>query len=375
MNIGFDGKRAANNLTGLGNYSRSLILPLSTFFRQNQYLVYSPKAKSSPQINSFFQHENIHLRLPEKKTVAAWWRSFGLKTLLQKDGIDIYHGLSNEIPFGLLGSGIKTVVTIHDLIFLRLPGHYRWIDRVIYNMKSKYACRHADLIIAISERTRLDIIEYYQIPASKIKVIYQTCDDVFKKQSDDFDLNLIHQKYKLPNQYILSVGTIEPRKNLKTLITALSQLPDDMKLVVIGKKKPYAEEVQAEINRLGLQDRVIFLKDVPFEDLPLIYQLAKVFVYPSIYEGFGIPIIEALYRGVPVVAATGSCLEEAGGPGSLYVPPYDAMAMAQAVSSILENPEIASTMRKEGLKYVRKFETSQLSAQLMDCYTTLQKSK
>jgi glycosyltransferase involved in cell wall biosynthesis len=375
MKIGFDGKRAANNLTGLGNYSRSLILQLSEFFHQHQYYVYSPKVKQAEQIRSFFEKDNIHLKLPQGNQPAFWWRSAGISKELKTDHIDIFHGLSNEIPFGLHNGNPRTIVTIHDLIFLRLPQHYRYIDRKIYNFKSKYACRFADRIIAISEQTKKDIIEFYQTDPAKIKVIYQSCDDSFKELLPDTFKGTIRQKYQLPEKYILNVGTIEARKNLMLIVEALTDLPEEYKLVVVGKQQTYAKQVHAAIKRLNLSDRVIFLKDIPFSDLPAIYQLASVFVYPSFYEGFGIPIIEALYGGVPVIAATGSCLEEAGGPDSIYVDPQNTVALAAALNSVVSNPQLALKMKEKGLAYVKKFDTRNLATQLMKCYEDLAKYK
>lgn len=371
MKIGFDGKRAANNLTGLGNYSRSLILQLSEFFHQNQYFVYSPKVKENRQITSFFEKDNIFLKLPESSGLSFLWRSFGIKKQLLKDKIDIYHGLSHEIPFGMQQLPVKTIVTIHDLIYLRFPSNYKYIDRLIYNFKGKYACKHADRIIAISERTKNDLIECYQADPSKIEVIYQSCDESFKIQASPEVKSAVRERYRLPEKYILNVGTIEPRKNLLLIVQALPTVNTAYKLVVVGKKKAYAQEVIAEIDRLGLQDRVIFLKDIPFSDLPSIYQLASVFVYPSFYEGFGIPIIEALYGNIPVIAATGSCLEEAGGPDSLYISPDNAPELSKAINSVLDNPELASHMKAKGLSYVQKFNPVLLSHQLMDFYTSI----
>ena len=371
MNIGFDGKRAANNLTGLGNYSRSLILQLSELFHQNHYFVYSPKVKEVQQISVFFEKDNISLKLPEKSGLGFLWRSFSVKSQIRRDQIEVYHGLANEIPFGMQNLQTKTVVTIHDLIFLRLPQHYKFIDRNIYNFKSKYACKNADLIVAISEQTRKDIIELYNIAPSKIEVIYQSCDDSFKKMVPPDHKETVRIRYNLPTKYILNVGTVEARKNLLLIIRAMPEIDPAYKLIVVGKKQAYATEVLAEIERLGINDRVIFLKDIPFNDLPAIYQLASVFVYPSFYEGFGIPIIEALYGGVPVVAATGSCLEEAGGPDSIYIDPNDAPGLAQAVNAILSDPQRAVKMKTGGLNYVQKFNAGLLSRQLMNCYTNL----
>ncbi len=366
MKIGFDGKRAVNNLTGLGNYSRSLIEHLAKGFPQNQYFIYTPKAKEPILKFSLFNLQNIFLKLPQKSKFL--WRSFGVKYQLLKDKIDLFHGLSYEIPFGLKKTGIKSIVTIHDLIFLRKPQYYQPIDRFIYDYKSKYACINADQIIAISEKTKQDIIELYNISPAKIEVIYQSCDDSFKVAATAAQKEEVKIKYNLPNQYILSVGTIEARKNILAIIKAMPKINSNVKLIIIGKEKPYANKVKLEVENLGLADRVIFLKDIPFKDLPSIYQMASLFVLPSYYEGFGIPIIEALYSEVPVIAATGSCLEEAGGPNSLYVNPDDFEGFAKAINNVLTNVSLQQTMKEKGLQYVQSFNNEVINEHLMACY-------
>jgi glycosyltransferase involved in cell wall biosynthesis len=369
IKIGFDGKRAANNLTGLGNYSRSLIEQLANLFPNNIYNVYTPKVKSGRQIDNFFKNKNVHLKLPQSEKIL--WRSFGIVKDLMQDNIDIYHGLSHEIPFNIQKTNIKSVVTMHDLIFLRFPQYYKFIDRFLYRLKSKYACKNADKIIAISQKTKDDIVEFYNIDANKIDVIYQSCDDSFKIPLEKSRLEEIKSKYNLPEKYLLNVGTIESRKNLKLIVKVLKNINPEYKLIAIGKKTPYYKEVLEEIEKQNLSSRILFLKDIPFADLPGIYQMAKVFVYPSFYEGFGIPIIEALYSGVPVIAATGSCLEEAGGPNSLYVNPNDDKALADAINSVLSNNDLQNEMKIKGIEFVQKFNTAIVSQQLINVYQKL----
>ncbi|MET4081917.1 glycosyltransferase involved in cell wall biosynthesis [Pedobacter sp. UYP30] len=366
LNIGFDGKRATNNLTGLGNYSRSLIKLLAEKRPENRYLVYTPKVKSNLRIASFVETKGLEVKTP--KTSNFLWRSFGILKDLINDGVDLYHGLSQEIPFAINHSKIKSVVTIHDLIFLRFPKYYKFLDRKIYTFKSKYACKNANSIIAISEKTKADIVELYGIPEDKIKVIYQTCDDIFKTASTEEELELVSAKYKLPSSYLLNVGTIEERKNLLSLIRALPQLSQANKLVVIGKETSYKKLVLEEIKKLKLQKQVIFLKNVPFNDLPAIYQLSKAFIYPSKYEGFGIPILEALYSKTPVIAATGSCLEEAGGPTSLYVHPDDDLALAKAIETVLHSTALRNAMIEKGLLHASKFNSEKITADVMNTY-------
>ncbi|MFC1226468.1 glycosyltransferase family 4 protein [Pedobacter sp. BG31] len=369
LKIGFDGKRAANNLTGLGNYSRSLIEHLADQFPEHEYLVYAPKVKSARQIDAFFEKENIKLKLP--KSGPFLWRTLNILKDLTQDECQIFHGLSHEIPLAIQHTRIKSIVTIHDLIFLRFPQYYKLIDRKLYEWKSKSACKRADKIIAISEKTKEDIINLYGINPEKIEVIYQSCDDGFKTAFPKEKLSRIKATYKLPDKYLLNVGTIEERKNLKLVVQALKEVNEEYKLVVIGKQTAYFNSVEKEIEKLGLKNRILFLKNIPFTDLPGIYQMADVFAYPSFYEGFGIPIIEALYSGVPVVAATGSCLEEAGGPNSLYVSPNDATGLAKAINQIIENPQLQKEMKEKGLEFVQKFNSSVVTEQLMNCYVAL----
>ena len=368
MRIGYDGKRAANNQTGLGNYSRSLIEHLAQQFPENQYFIYTPKIKDKLLSLPLFSRANVRLALPEKGKSKIFWRSSGIKTQLLKDRLDLFHGLSHEIPLGLPRTGIKGIVTIHDLIFLRLPKYYQFADRLIYKFKSQYACTHADRIIAISEKTKQDIVEFYGTDPGKIDVVYQSCDDSFKTQASDEAKDRIIKKYKLPPKYILNVGTIEGRKNLLQLVRALPKVDPSYQLVVIGRPTAYADLVEREIAKLGLTHRIIFLKNVPFIDLPSIYQCAGLFVLPSYYEGFGIPIIEALYSHVPVVAATGSCLEEAGGPQSKYVSPDDIQALTQVINGVLADEALQKQMKIQGLQYVQRFNNETVNQQLMNCY-------
>ena len=368
LRIGYDGKRAANNITGLGNYSRSLIGHLATRFPKNLYFIYTPKVKEAILKLSLFAKENIILRQADTGKLKLFWRSLGIKKQLVKDRIDLFHGLSHEIPFGIKETGIKSIVTIHDLIFLRKPQYYKLIDKLIYKLKSKYACKKADRIIAISEQTKNDIIAFYKTDSAKIDVIYQSCDDSFKTLLSSTEKEKIRLKYQLPDKYLLNVGTIETRKNLLHLIKALPKVNLNYPLVVIGRETKYILLVKKEIAKLGLQEKVLFLKNVPFSDLPAIYQLAKIFILPSFYEGFGIPIIEALYGNVPVIAATGSCLEEAGGPNSIYVSPDNVDDLADAINLVLDDEKLRQNMKEKGMAYVQKFNSEVVNQQLIACY-------
>jgi glycosyltransferase involved in cell wall biosynthesis len=371
LRIGFDAKRAFLNNTGLGNYSRSVITSLASSFPENEYFLYTTKQIRNSRTADMLSHPAIQVRMPNIPVLKSLWRSRFVVNRLLKDRIDLYHGLSHEIPVSIQNTSIKTVVTIHDLIFLRYPQYYKPADRKIYEMKFRNACKNANKVIAISEQTKRDIIHYFGTDDSKIEVVYQSCDPSFALKYSSDHLSMIRAKYHLPEKFLLNVGTIEDRKNLMLIVKALSRIPEEIKLVVIGKETPYAGKVKKYLAEHQLESRVLFLKDIPFGDLPAIYQLANIFVYPSEFEGFGIPVLEALNAGVPVIAATGSCLEEAGGSSSLYIPPTDHVALAVAINNILQDSGLSNNMIAAGKLYAERFKENAHAENLMRIYKNL----
>ena len=264
---------------------------------------------------------------------------------------------------GIRKSGIKSVVTIHDLIFLRHPEFYHWIDTKIYAWKFRQTLREADHIIAISECTKRDILAYGEVDERKISVIYQSC-------APKFTSHTAHHS-PLTSRYILSVGSIEARKNILLAVKALPYLPEAISLVIVGRHTPYTDKVISDAKKWGLTHRVKIMHGVSDEELPKLYADAEAFVYPSRYEGFGIPIIEAISCGLPVVACTGSCLEEAGGPDSLYVDPDDAKAMAQAIKQVLRGAEGREARIKRSQKYIERFAGNDVAGQVVELYHRL----
>jgi len=367
MKIGYEAKRAFLNTTGLGNYSRGVIRMMASNFPENGYILYTPKVKPNKTPQFLFELPEVKIATPQSRFFTSLWRSKGVITDLKRDGVELYHGLSHELPMGIDTTGIKSVVTVHDLIFMRFPQYFGFVSRKIYGAKVSYACKHADSIVAISQKTKDDLVGLMGVDANKIKVIYQGCDDSFKVKQSLKRKTEVKQRYHLPDSFILNVGTIEPRKNLLVLVKALLSLPE-VKLVAIGKQTAYMKQVRKFIIANNLEKRVIFIMNVNFDELPAIYQMADVFVYPSRYEGFGIPVLEALVSGTPVVAATGSCLEEAGGPDSLYVGPDDEKGLAEKIGMVLKDTALCQTMIEKGMQYAGKFEEKKLAAQMMDVY-------
>ena len=374
MKIGFDAKRAYQNFTGLGNYSRDLIENLIQDAPNNQYVLFAPKDLVNPRLNFLSEHKNICSIFPENqlnKTFKGLWRTINMEKSIIKNGIDLYHGLSNEIP-RIRNKNIPYVVTIHDLIFKRFPRNYRTIDRRIYNIKYKYAVKHSDLIIAISEQTKKDIIEFYKIDPDKIKVVYQSCHKNFRKNHKQEELEIVKDKFNLPEEFLLNVGTIETRKNLISLINAMDLMKIDIPLVVVGKKTAYKNFLKIQIKKLNFDpNKIIFLDNVSINELPAIYKLSSLFVYPSIFEGFGIPILESLYCKTPVISSNGSSLSEAGGPHSKYIDPDNYEEFAFQIEECLTNETLRIEMIKMGFKHAQKFNPKKISKNLIDAYQSL----
>ena len=375
LTIGFDAKRIVRNSTGLGSYGRTLVRDLAYLPEGLRLRLYAPdkghdhlrsQVEGLPRIS--FCYPKAVESLPIEK---ALWREYGIVRDLQKDKVQIYHGLSGELPWGIRKSGIRSVVTIHDLIFLRHPEFYPWIDRKIYAWKFRRTLKEADHIIAISECTKRDVLELGQVDPGRVTVVYQSCAPRFTKEVSFLEQDQMRLQYGLPKRFILNVGTIERRKNILLAVKALPDLPSDLSLVIIGRHTDYTNEVLDYVNTHDLSRRVFILHDVPDEHLPALYAQAEAFVYPSVYEGFGIPIIEAISSGLPVVACTGSCLEEAGGPDSLYVPTDDPVSLAIAVRQVLKGASGREKRIARSQDYIRRFEGNDVSSQVLDIYHSL----
>lgn len=381
MRIAFDAKRAYQNNTGLGNYSRSLISSVAELYPQNTYYLMAPK-QTDMYRDTF---SNMHTITPQGifKPLSSLWRSNFVTGDLMKLDIDVYHGLSNEIPAGIQNTGIKSVVTIHDLIFERYPKQYKPVDNAIYRKKFSNACKHADKVIAISEQTKQDIIQYYGTPADKIAVCYQSCNTIFEQKVSDAEKQRIRQKYKLPETYFLYVGSVIERKNLLTICKALKALKPELNipLAVIGNGGEYMQQVKAYLAANGLTNDVIFLSeqegtkdDADFKsakDFPTIYQSALAMIYPSIYEGFGIPILEAMWSGTPVITSNISCMPETGGDAVYYIDPFSTDDMIKAIRDIATNETLRNELSAKGLIQAQKFTPAKCAAAVMQVYESL----
>lgn len=373
MKIGFDAKRAFNNSTGLGNYARLLIKSLIQNFPEHTYYLFTPKIDEKFK-DEFIGYKQVEIIKPEgflNKKFPSAWRSFSVGDIVNNLGLDVFHGLSNELPTGINQQKTKCVVTIHDLIFLRYPNYYNNIDAYIYKKKFKNACQNADLVLATSIQTELDIINFFQTEKSKIKVLYQACDDAFAKTYSEQEKQVVSQKYQLPNKFILSVGTIETRKNQLTILQALNKLESNWHLVLIGKKTSYADEILAYANDHQLLNRFQIFENVSFADLPIIFQCASLFAYISEFEGFGIPVLEAMQSKVLTVTSNVSSLPEVIGNKQQTINPLNSNELVQFIENKYNNLETKTLLINEAFQRAEMFNKNHLSHTLMDLYKNI----
>lgn len=362
MNIGFDAKRIFFNNSGLGNYGRRFYRALANNLPDDRLFLYSPKhvGDDNPYLKEILlsnsqitePHKPLHRMLN-----GSLWRSGLVRETIMENKISIYYGLSNEIPYGLSRINMKKVVVIHDLIFLRYPKMYPSVDVYFYKKKTVYACKNSDHIIAASGQTKQDIIDFYHIPAEKISVLYPCSSSIFYQDNTIDSSHFFHP----PRDYIISIGAITPRKNLMKSIQALNIVKDrlNLDLVVIGTAvgmgKAYLDKIMDYLNKHSLTDRVHFLDNVPYHLVPDLCRKAKVMVYPSQFEGFGMPIVEGLFSGIPVITSQGGCFPEAGGEGAIYVNPEDPEEIADWIEKLVTDPELRKILMEKGYKHAKRF--------------------
>lgn len=363
MKIGFDAKRFYNNYTGLGNYSRYVIEIINEHFPNDELFLFTPTIKKE-----FEQYKNkYNTILPHKNKI--FWRYSNIKNEELFKKLDIYHGLSNEIPIGMNNNKIKSIVSVHDIIFIVLPHLYPIIDRTIYKFKLINSLRDATKILAISNKTKNDLVDILNIDENKIEVIYQSCNNLFKLRKNSEELKRIKEKYKLPQEYILNVGTIEKRKNVLELIKSIETI--DFPLVIVGKKTRYFKEIEEYTNTKKLNNRIVYIENISTDDLVGIFQNAKLFVYPSIYEGFGIPIIEAFYSRIPVVTSNIEIFKEVAGDAALFFNLTKTDELTEAIKKILENKELRNSLIFNSDKILKKFDNKIIATQIHNLYTSI----
>ncbi len=371
MKIGFDAKRLLYNRSGLGNYSRNMLAYLQTYFPEEEYYLFAVdrpgKIPFTPAANTHFVHPSGDFGASR----AAYWRSKAIMREKKFEALDIFHGLSAELPVGISKTKVKSVLTIHDVIYLRYPHLYRFIDRKIYHWKTKKACKEAGKIIAVSRQTKEDIIRFYKVDEKKVEIVYQGCSPLFAQKLTAEQRQSIREKYHLPDEYLLMVGTIEERKNALTLVKALHQHHIPIPLVLVGRETKYARVIKDYIRQNKLEEQIYFLHNVSSGDLPGIYQNAKIFLYISVFEGFGIPLLEAFHSGVPVIASDIDVFAEVAGDAALFAQKNNVEDTAEKIKRLLQDEEERAKLIALGNARKERFSPQRIAQDLMKVYQNM----
>lgn len=367
MKIGFDAKRAFLNASGLGNYSRNTLNALLKYYPENRYVLFTPEIKKD-LFHHYNQFDVISPDSPVSKLFKSLWRSFSVSGQLHKHKLDLFHGLSNELPDSVHKSSVPAVVTIHDLIFMRFPEFYKPIDRKIYARKVKYACLAAKKIIAISEQTKEDLITYFNVNPEKIEVIYQSISARFFERRDT---GYLIEKYNLPEKYILSVGTLEHRKNQLSLLKALHSAKVSVPVVFVGRPTLYSAEMLKYITENAMEKQVKFLNNIPAKDLAALYERAELSVYISVFEGFGLPVIESMASGCPVITSNVSCLPETAGGAAVLCDPENSEEIGIEIEKILGDSSFRNSLIAKGTERAKQFHPEKYAGNLIALYAEI----
>ena len=353
MKIAYDAKRYFHNRTGLGNYSRTLVAAVKSRYADIEPVLYDEQ----PMMRTF---------------------SLGRKAAL--DGCQLFHGLSNELPRDVVKAGIPSIVTIHDVAWRTFPKMYSPIDRIIYDWKYGHSARIATRVIAISESTKRDVMRYYGVSADRIEVIYQPVQqDFYTRLSREEAFSMLPERLKSiycdEARVLLTVGSINSRKNLLGMLKAFHALPDTEKIpfVVIGNGREYRRECEKYIAANNLEPWVYIFDDIhDVNILHALYTLSAIMLYPSFYEGFGLPVVEAALQQCPVITSNVSSLPEAAGNGALYVDPYNVEEMRDAMLQLLRDADKCRYLGVFGRQYAMShFHPDVLTRQLYQLYAGL----
>jgi glycosyltransferase involved in cell wall biosynthesis len=370
MRIAIDIRNMVFSRAGISKYTENLIRSLAGIDQSNEYVLLS-NTKSRRDWSKFSNVSEKVIRLPNVgRFTEKFWEEALLPVELKK--ADIFHSPRFMLPKKKV---CKYIDTIHDLAFKRYPELFTEQTFSYVNDWVERAVKKADKIIAISNNTKKDLIDLFNAKADRIEVIYLGVDHAFCPVDSNDPLTETRNKYGLPEKFILFVGTIEPRKNLKRLIEAFYEFRKDASnqhaLIIAGGRGWQYSEIFKSVEKLGLDKHVIFLDYIPEQDLPLIYNAADLFVYPSLYEGFGLPVLEAMACGVPVVTSDTSSLPEITQDAAVLVHPLDTHALAKAMENVLKDRDLMLKMRDKGLKRASQFCWSETAKKTLQVYSNV----
>lgn len=357
MIIGIDANEAnVEKKVGISEYVYQLLLQFHAAASDNKKFVIYLKDKPREDFPKESPNWEYKVVGPHKM-----WTQMGLplNLFLTKVKPDVFFSPGHYAP---RFSPVPTVISIMDLAFFHFPEYFTQKDLAQLKSWTNYSVKKAKAVITISDSTKNDIIKLYDVPDKKIHVVYLGIKNAVTLTPHIYPMQELQTKYGISKDFILFVGTLQPRKNIQRLIQAFAELlkqkkyqDSPLQLVIVGKKGWQYDEILAAPKKLGIEDRVKFLDFVPDEELVMLYKNALCFAWPSLYEGFGLPILEAMKLGCPVITSNVSSMPEAGGDASLYVDPEDTEDIAEKLDKVLSDPKLRSEMIEKGKKQVQKF--------------------
>lgn len=357
MRIAIDGQSIANIKSGLGIYTERLFHTLKTSDPNNDYVLIQKKQGSG---------ERTYQRM--------FWENCILPFRAAKEGVDILHIPAFAAPLWKAGRW-KTVITIHDLIGKLFPENLSFFSRFYWGKWLPLANRFGDCIIVDSECTKIDVIKYLKVDSEKVRVIYLAASDHFTNHKSQNEIERVCIKHRVKRPYLLFVGNIEPRKNLARVIRAFSNVrkkdKSELNLVIVGSKAWDYPNIHKLINELELSDSILCLNYVDDEDLVSLYNGGELLVFPSLYEGFGLPIVEAMQCGMPVLTSNLSSMPEVGGKAAYYVNPYEEREIEEGMRLILTDSQLQNELRAKGLIQAKQFSWKQTAEQTLAVYQEL----
>lgn len=373
VRIGINARYLQRPVTGIERYLLELTKNISKLDNKNKYILFFNQHLPIIKITDNDNFEYFITKHSTKRNIQRIiWEEFFLFFELIKKKVDVFHGPSFVSPFF---KSSKEIITIHDLTFLFFKEGYTLMNKLYFGLFLPKSIRKADIIIANSHSTKKDILKYYDIPEQKIKVVHLGIDPNFKKSYDPDELNSIKQKYKIPEKFFLFVGLLSPRKNIKNILEAFylfkKENNSNHKFVIVGKKGWLYSDIFQFIEENNLVDEIIFTDYVDEKDLSAIYSSATAFLFTSLYEGFGLPILEAMSCGCPVITSNLSSMPEVGGDAALYVNPYLVNEIKDAMNLLLENKELRQNLINKGHNQVKKFSWEKTARETLEIYREL----
>lgn len=369
MTLYLDVSAGVNVPAGLGRYSRALTDALIPLLKTPPALFYNTIAGRSQPVPEW---EHLAQRTIQRG-YKVWRLQVWSGQLLRRDfsallpGVTLFHAMEHLLmPL----RRVPTVLTVHDLIFKLFPEHHKKLNYLFLNQAMPLFVKHADAVIAISEATKRDLITHYKTPPEKITVVYEAAAPDFRPPAPE-QIIAVRARYQLPEKFLLVVGTIEPRKNYSRLLHAFMRLREkhkDLKLAVVGSKGWLVEEFFQTIETLRAGEHIIFPGYISDADLPAVYGAATLLIMPSVYEGFGLPVLEGMACGTPVLCSNAASLPELGGECALYFDPYDIEAMTATLQKVLDDDDLRRQMRENGIRQAATFSWQRAAQETLAVY-------